>query len=96
MISGLLNETIGFKYQITAKVLLKKYKLNGEVEFVPVYFNSVTNTGINNKFSLENAFQIFYTLLIIGLMKDLAGLLNQSSLNTLTFQLIHRYQEVLT
>ena len=28
-------------------------------------------------------------------MKDLAGLLNQLSLNTLTFQLIDHYQEVL-
>ena len=31
-----------------------------------------------------------------GFKKDLAGLLNQSSLNTLTFQLIDHYQEVLT
>ena len=27
------------KDQITVKVLLKKYKLNGEIEFAPVYFN---------------------------------------------------------
>ena len=33
---------------------------------------------------------------MFGLMKDLAGLLNQSSLNTLTFQLKDHYQEVLT
>ena len=33
---------------------------------------------------------------MFGLMKDLAGLLNQLSLNTLTFQLIDPYQEVLT
>ena len=31
---------------------------------------------------------------MFGLMKDLAGMLNQSSLNTLTFQLIDHYQEV--
>ena len=31
-------------------------------------------------------FKKFCTGLIIGLMKDLVGLLNQSSLNTLTFQ----------
>ena len=31
-----------------------------------------------------------------GLIKDLAGLLNQLSLNTLTFQVIDRYQEILT
>ena len=39
LFSNLLKETKGFKYQITVKVLLKKYKLNGEIEFAPVYFN---------------------------------------------------------
>ena len=57
LFSDLLNETKGFKYQITVKVLLKKYKLNGEIEFAPVYFNSVTKTVINHKFRLENSFQ---------------------------------------
>ena len=57
LFSDLLNETRGFKYQITVKVLLKKYKPNGEIEFAPVYFNSLTKTIINNKFKLENAFQ---------------------------------------
>ena len=57
LFSDLLNETKGFKYQITVKVLLKKYKLNGEIEFAPVYFNSTTKTVIRHKFSLKNAFQ---------------------------------------
>ena len=39
------------------KVLLKKYKSNGEIEFAPVYFNSVTKTVINHRFRLENSFQ---------------------------------------
>ena len=39
----------GFKYQITVKVLLKKYMLNGEIELAPVYFNSVTKTVIITK-----------------------------------------------
>ena len=43
LFNDLLNEFKGFKYQITVEVLLKKYKLNGEIEFRPVYFNSVTN-----------------------------------------------------
>ena len=55
--SDLLNETRGFKYQIIVKVLLKKYKVNGEIEFAPVYFNSVTKTVINHRFKLENSFQ---------------------------------------
>ena len=37
LLNDLLNET-AFKYRITVKVLLKKYKPNGEIEFVPVYF----------------------------------------------------------
>ena len=57
LFNDLLNETKGFKYQITVKVLLKKYKLNGEIEFAPVYFNSVTKTVINHRFRLENSFQ---------------------------------------
>ena len=39
LFNDLLNETKGFKYQVTVKVLLKKYKPNGEIEFAPVYFN---------------------------------------------------------
>ena len=45
-----LNETKGFKYQVTVKVLLKKYKPNEEIEFAPIYFNLLTKTIINNRF----------------------------------------------
>ena len=41
---------------MTVKGLLKKYKLNGEIEFDPVYFNSVIKTVTNYRFSLENSF----------------------------------------
>ena len=57
LFSDILNETKGFKYQSTVKVLLKKYRLNGEIEFAPVYFNSLTKTVINHKHRLENSFQ---------------------------------------
>ena len=50
LFNDLLNETKGFKYQITVKVLLKKYKPNEEIEFTPVYFNSSTKAIINNRF----------------------------------------------
>ena len=46
MFIDLLNETKGFKYQINLKVLLKNYKLDREIEFNPVYFNSVTKLVI--------------------------------------------------
>ena len=57
LFTNLLNETKVFKYQITVNVLPKKYKHNGEIEFAPVYFNSVTKTLINHRFKLENSFQ---------------------------------------
>ena len=57
LFSDLLNEAKDFKYQITVKVLLKKYKLDGEIEFRPVYFNSVTKTVTNHRFQLESSFQ---------------------------------------
>ena len=63
LFSDLLNETKDLKYQITVKVLLKKYKHNEEIEFAPVYFSSVTKTAINQRFRLENYFQeILYTI----------------------------------
>ena len=57
LFSDLLNETKDFKYQIIVKVLLKRCKLSGEIEFAPVYFNSVTKTVINHRFKLGNSFQ---------------------------------------
>ena len=57
LFSNLLNEIKGFKYQITVKVLLKKYKLNEEIEFASVYFNSLTKIVTNRRFKLQNAFQ---------------------------------------
>ena len=56
LFSDLLNETKGFKYQITVKVLFKKCKLNREIEFRPVYFNSKTKI-INCRFKLKSSFQ---------------------------------------
>ena len=57
MLSDLLNEIKGFKYQITVDVLLKKHKHTGEIEFRPDYFNSVTKTVPNHIFELENYFE---------------------------------------
>ena len=58
MLGDRLNKTKVFKYQITVKGLIKKkYKLNGEIEFAPVYFSLTTKTVINHRFRLENSFQ---------------------------------------
>ena len=47
----------GFKYQITAKVLLSKHKGNGGIEFTPVYFNFTTKTLTNLEYDLDKSFQ---------------------------------------
>ena len=57
LFNDLLNETKGFKYQITVKVLLKKYRSNGEIEFAPVYFNSSTKTVLSHRHKLDQSFQ---------------------------------------
>ena len=63
----------GFKYQITVKVLLCKYKINGDKEYASVYFNSATKTVINSDEDMLDKSFHFYTEQIIGLMKDLVG-----------------------
>ena len=56
--SEILNETKGFKYQITLRAMLKKYKPNGEIKFRSVYLNSTTKTAINHKFKSQKCFSI--------------------------------------
>ena len=37
--------------------MLSKAKVNGSIEYSPVYFNSTTNTVVNSEFSLDKLFQ---------------------------------------
>ena len=57
LFNDLLNERKSFKCQIKLKLMLKKYKPNGEVEFRTVYFNSTTKAVTNHKLSLDKSFQ---------------------------------------
>ena len=57
MFNNLLDELKGFRYQITVEFSLKKYKLNGEIKFRPVYFNSVTKTVAKHIFKLEKSLE---------------------------------------
>ena len=57
LFEDLLNKIKGFKYQITLKVLLSKYKENTDRELAPIYFNSTTNTVIGPKYGLDLSFQ---------------------------------------
>ena len=58
LLKDLLIELKGFKYQITLAILLSKMKNNGEIEYSPVYFNSLTKRVIDSgKLKLDQAFQ---------------------------------------
>ena len=48
LLNDILNETKVFKYQTTLKVMINKYKPNGEIEFRPVYFNSKNKNKKNS------------------------------------------------
>ena len=62
----------GFKYQITVTVLLCKRKMNGDIEYAIVYFNSATRKVINSdKYGLDKSFQEILCTIEIGLMKNL-------------------------
>ena len=48
----------GFKYQVTIKVLLCKYRINGGKEYAPVYFSSASKTIINSdEYGLDKSSQ---------------------------------------
>ena len=72
MFSDLLNETKGFKYQITLKVMLKKYKPNMEKLNLDQFISIQQQKQWQIMESiLKMLFKKFCTGLIIGLMKDL-------------------------
>ena len=50
--------------------------VNRETEFDPVYFNSVTKPVINRRLKLEIFFQEISSMIHVGLMMNLLGMLN--------------------
>ena len=63
MFKDLLDEIKNLKYQITVRILLRKDKQNGDIEFAPVYLFSTTKTVINFKYDLDKSFQeVLYIL----------------------------------
>ena len=58
LFKDLLNEMKGFKYQIKLTVLLLRHKMNGDIEYTPVYFTSATKTVINSdKYDFDKSFR---------------------------------------
>ena len=95
LLYNLLNETKGFRYQITINVLLKKNKPNGEIEFVPVYFNSTTKTIINDSFKLQDSFQEILYIIDAWISEGSGWIVVSIESQYIIFHLIDHYQEVL-
>ena len=57
LLENLLNELKGSKYQITVATYLSKEKIDGDIDYSPVYFNSTTKTIISSEFNLDKSFQ---------------------------------------
>ena len=63
LFKDLLNEMKSFKYQITVTLFLCKHKIDRNIEYSPVYFNSATKTVINSEYYFDKSFQeILYSL----------------------------------
>ena len=56
LLKDFYDEMKAFKYQITVKVLLRKHKENGGIEFAPVCLNSTSKTVINLHYDLSKSF----------------------------------------
>ena len=93
--NDLLNETKGFKYQVTVKVLFKKYNSDEEIEFAPVYFNLVTKTVINHRFRLENSFQEILYMTDAWINKGSGWKVELIESQYINMSILDRYQEVL-
>ena len=59
LFKDLLHEMDGFKYQIIINATLSKGKMNGDIEYAFIYFNSITKTVINLDFeySIDKSFE---------------------------------------
>ena len=95
LFSDLLSARKGFKYQLTLKFLLKKYKSDGEVEFKPVYFNLTTKTLINHRFKLENSFQEILHLIDNCINEGFGCIVESIESQYINISTSDHYQEVL-
>ena len=101
LFKDLLTELKGFKYQITLAVLLSKVKNNGEIEYSPVYFNSLTKTVKNNSYKLNQSYQYLsissylplngstYIKLPVELRHPMKGLINIQNNDNKCFMWCH-------
>ena len=108
LFSDLLNGKKGFKYQITVKFLLKKFKLNGEIEFenyfkqIPVPFKIYADFQCNLRgvecyegSYTKNIKITFLAVLLIKLFVLMIGLLSQFLLIEVKMQLMNLLKQFL-
>ena len=96
LFKDLLDEIKGFKYLITVKVLLRKHKENGDIEFALVYFNSTTQTVVNCEYNLDKSFQeILY--IIDNWINEESGWMTESiDAEYVNISILVHYQQVPT
>ena len=90
------DQTRDFRYQITVKVLLKKCKPNGQIEFTPVYFNSSTKTVINRRYKLDKSFQETLYRIDAWINRGSGWIIELIESQYINFTLVDHEQEVIT
>ena len=65
----LLREKRGFKYIISVKITLKKLINDNELDPIPLSFNSLVKTVINQRYHLNDSFEEILNLLDIWINK---------------------------
>ena len=75
---------------------VKKHKHNGEIEFRPVYFNSVTKTIINHRFRLGNSFQETLYMIVVWVNNGSGWIIELIKSQYLNILIYKPYQEALT
>ena len=73
----LLREKSGFKYILSAKIILKKRINNNEHTYSTVYFNSLIKTVINRRYHLNESFEEILNLLDIWINESSAWTIDQ-------------------
>ena len=78
LFKDVLNEIKGFKCQITVAVLLSKDKINEDIEYSSVYFNSTSKPVINSdKCDLDKSFEdVLYSIVHYREVHTLSYLIN--------------------
>ena len=96
LFKDLSDEIKGFKYQVTLKVLLSKYKENTDKKCDPVYFNSTTKTVIGPKNGLDKSFQEVFNRIDNCISEEFGWIIESIDVEYVSIYISIHYQEVHT